>query len=183
MLSNTREKTLTTILGVSVVAAGGYSVLESQILQPLDAANAQVSAAQLRNTNLETEFAAGEHAQRNLGDVVGQSLPEDPSIASVMYQEWLLQRSNEAGFESPLIIPGSPIPVDDVGAMDPIAGDVKWAENSDIGYFAQDHADLFDSDLDIFAWMSQWRRPGDDEQAVRTVLGRLLFSRDQFGQR
>ena len=115
MLSNTREKTLTTILGVSVVAAGGYSMLESQVLQPLDAANAQISAAQLRNTSLETEFAAVEHAQRNLGDVSGRSLPEDPSVASVMYQEWLLQRSNEAGFESPLIIPGSPIPVDDVG--------------------------------------------------------------------
>jgi ATPase subunit of ABC transporter with duplicated ATPase domains len=26
--------------------------------------------------------------------------------------------------------------------------------------------------------MTQWRRPGDDDQAVRSVLGRLLFSGD-----
>ena len=115
MFLNTREKTLATILGAAVVAASGYSLLESQVLQPLDAANAKVSAARLRNANLQAEFASVEHAQRYLRDVAGQSLPEDPSVASVMYQEWLLRRSNEAGFESPLIIPGSPIPVDDVG--------------------------------------------------------------------
>jgi len=68
------------------------------------------------------------------------------------------------------------------GAMTPMAGAVKWSENASIGHFAQDHADLFDCDLSVFDWVSQWARPGDDEQALRTVLGRLLFSRDQFGQ-
>ncbi len=68
------------------------------------------------------------------------------------------------------------------GEMTPMAGNVKWSENANIGYFAQDHADLFANDLDVFNWLSQWRRPGDDEQTVRTVLGRLLFSRDQFKQ-
>ena len=69
-----------------------------------------------------------------------------------------------------------------VGEMSPMSGKTKWSENADIGYFAQDHADLFDCDLGIFDWLSQWRQPGDDEQALRTVLGRLLFSRDQFKQ-
>ena len=69
-----------------------------------------------------------------------------------------------------------------VGQMQPIGGRVKWAENAALGYFAQDHADLFDGDHDIFEWLGQWRRPGDDEQTLRTVLGRLLFSRDQFTQ-
>ncbi len=68
------------------------------------------------------------------------------------------------------------------GAMTPMAGTVKWSENASIGHFAQDHADLFDCDASVFEWVSQWRRPGDDEQALRTVLGRLLFSRDQFAQ-
>ena len=69
-----------------------------------------------------------------------------------------------------------------VGEMTPMAGHVKWSENADIGYFAQDHAALFDNDLGVFEWLSQFRRPGDDEQGMRTVLGRLLFSRDQFNQ-
>ena len=68
------------------------------------------------------------------------------------------------------------------GKMTPMSGNAKWAEHASLGYFEQDHADLFDCDLNIFDWLSQWRQPGDDEQGLRTVLGRLLFSRDQFGQ-
>ena len=69
-----------------------------------------------------------------------------------------------------------------VGEMAPMSGIVKWSENADTGYFAQDHADAFDNDLTIFEWISQWQQPGDDEQTLRSVLGRLLFSRDQFNQ-
>jgi len=69
------------------------------------------------------------------------------------------------------------------GQMAPMAGNVKWSQNANIGYFAQDHSDLFDSDLSIFDWLSQWRQPGDDEQLLRSTLGRMLFSRDQFNQR
>jgi len=69
-----------------------------------------------------------------------------------------------------------------IGRMAPMAGKVSWSQNANIGYFAQDHAELFDCDLDIFEWLSQWRQPGDDAQALRAVLGRLLFSRDQFTQ-
>jgi ATPase subunit of ABC transporter with duplicated ATPase domains len=68
------------------------------------------------------------------------------------------------------------------GNMTPMAGEVKWSQNAEIGYFSQDHGDLFERGHDIFSWLSQWRQPGDDDQALRTVLGRLLFSRDQYTQ-
>ena len=48
-----------------------------------------------------------------------------------------------------------------------------------MGYFAQDHAADFDSDLSLYDWMSQWGKPSDDEQSIRAVLGRMLFSRDE----
>ncbi|MBS9425949.1 ABC-F family ATPase [Photorhabdus caribbeanensis] len=67
-----------------------------------------------------------------------------------------------------------------VGETEPNSGMVKWSENSSIGYYAQDHASDFDCDLTVFDWMSQWKREGDDEQAVRSVLGRLLFSQDDI---
>ncbi|OWO84422.1 ABC-F family ATPase [Photorhabdus luminescens] len=67
-----------------------------------------------------------------------------------------------------------------VGEIEPNSGTVKWSENSSIGYYAQDHAHDFDCDLTVFDWMSQWKREGDDEQAVRSVLGRLLFSQDDI---
>jgi ATPase subunit of ABC transporter with duplicated ATPase domains len=59
------------------------------------------------------------------------------------------------------------------------AGEVKWAEKARPGYFAQDHAVDFRQDLSLTDWMAQWRREHDDDQAVRSILGRLLFSGDE----
>ncbi|RKS87456.1 ATPase subunit of ABC transporter with duplicated ATPase domains [Orbus hercynius] len=59
-------------------------------------------------------------------------------------------------------------------------GDVKWSENANIGYYAQDHEFEFDDALTVFDWMSQWKQPNDDEQVVRGILGRLLFSQDDI---
>ncbi|CFV19162.1 ABC transporter ATP-binding protein [Yersinia enterocolitica] len=67
-----------------------------------------------------------------------------------------------------------------VGDYEVDAGTVKWSENSRIGYYAQDHASDFEIDLTVFDWMSQWKQEKDDEQAVRSVLGRLLFSQDDI---
>ncbi len=66
--------------------------------------------------------------------------------------------------------------------MEPTSGTVKWSENCNIGYFAQDHASDFATDMTLFEWMSQWRRPGDDDMAIRGILGRLLFSSDETGK-
>ncbi|MCV9879589.1 ABC-F family ATPase [Brenneria izbisi] len=67
-----------------------------------------------------------------------------------------------------------------VGDMQPDSGTVKWSENVKIGYYAQDHEYEFDDSLTVFDWMSQWKQAKDDEQAVRSVLGRLLFSQDDI---
>lgn len=67
-----------------------------------------------------------------------------------------------------------------VGDYEADTGAVKWSENSKIGYYAQDHAQDFEIDLTVFDWMSQWKQEKDDEQAVRSVLGRLLFSQDDI---
>ncbi len=34
--------------------------------------------------------------------------------------------------------------------------------------------------MTVFDWMSLWMKPEDDEQSVRSVLGRLLFSQDDL---
>jgi ATPase subunit of ABC transporter with duplicated ATPase domains len=62
--------------------------------------------------------------------------------------------------------------------LDADAGEIKWAENSKIGYFAQDHAAEFDQDMTLFEWMTRWQPKGADEQLLRGTLGRMLFSRD-----
>lgn len=64
----------------------------------------------------------------------------------------------------------------------PSSGLFTWSENVNIGYYAQDHAHEFENDMTLFEWMSQWRQPTDDEQAVRGYLGRLLFSADDINK-
>ncbi len=63
-----------------------------------------------------------------------------------------------------------------VNELAPKTGTLKWSENANIGYYAQDHEHFFDNDLDLFQWMTQWGAPEDDEQVIRGTLGRLLFS-------
>ncbi|MCW8829289.1 MAG: ABC-F family ATPase [Gammaproteobacteria bacterium] len=62
------------------------------------------------------------------------------------------------------------------GGLSPDSGTVKWSENVNIGYYAQDHAADFSRDMNLLDWMGQWKQPGDDEQVVRSYLGRMLFS-------
>ncbi len=66
--------------------------------------------------------------------------------------------------------------------LTPDAGEVKWSENANVGYFAQDHTRDFEKDMSVFDWMNQWRNPEDDEQDVRATLGRLLFSKGDMNK-
>ncbi|NOQ93785.1 MAG: ABC-F family ATPase, partial [Methylophaga sp.] len=67
-----------------------------------------------------------------------------------------------------------------MGEVLPSAGFVKWSENADISYCAQDHAPEFEGNESLIPWMDQWRKPKDDDQAIRGTLGRLLFSQDDL---
>jgi len=67
-----------------------------------------------------------------------------------------------------------------VGDLEPNAGTVKWSENAEIGYYAQDHAQDFERDMNLYDWMSQWGQEGDDEQVIRGTLGRMLFSQKEI---
>lgn len=67
-----------------------------------------------------------------------------------------------------------------VGELKAESGMVKWSENCNIGYYAQDHEYEFAEDMTVFDWMAQHKQPSDDEQAVRGILGRLLFSQDDI---
>jgi len=58
------------------------------------------------------------------------------------------------------------------------AGLVKWAENASVGYMPQDPTEDFAVDKNLADWMGQWTKEGDDDQAVRSSLGRLLFGGD-----
>ncbi len=70
-----------------------------------------------------------------------------------------------------------------IGDTDPSAGKIKWSENAELSYYAQDHASEFSNNEALFDWMEHWRKPSDDDQAVRSILGRLLFSQDDIDKK
>jgi ATPase subunit of ABC transporter with duplicated ATPase domains len=59
---------------------------------------------------------------------------------------------------------------------------VKWAENADVAYMPQDSAAAFEDGSTVFEWMRARGKQRDDDQAIRAVLGRLLFSRDEMNK-
>ena len=70
------------------------------------------------------------------------------------------------------------------GDLTPSQGTLKWAEKAKPGYFAQDHAALFDADTPLTDWIAEYVRMGgyegeDVETLIRGTLGRLLFSGDE----
>lgn len=69
-----------------------------------------------------------------------------------------------------------------LGDLQQDKGTIKWSENVDFGYYAQDHSGDFENDMTLFDWMSQWKQENDDEQSVRSVLGRLLFSQNDISK-
>nr|WP_216605186.1 ABC-F family ATPase [Pelistega europaea] len=62
----------------------------------------------------------------------------------------------------------------------PDSGSMKWSDNADIGYMAQDVSDAFAQSKNLFDWMADYRQEGDEDQQIRSVLGRLLFSADDI---
>ena len=67
-----------------------------------------------------------------------------------------------------------------VDELKPSTGMIKWSENANLGYYAQDHEYEFDSGVNLYDWMEQWKTQEHDDQAVRGTLGRLLFNQDDI---
>ncbi|MEF8698818.1 MAG: ABC-F family ATPase [Candidatus Accumulibacter sp. UW25] len=68
-----------------------------------------------------------------------------------------------------------------MGELQPQRGSIKWAEKAHPGYYAQDHAQDFSSDVSLTDWIAGFARnsasDGDDlSTLIRGTLGRLLFS-------
>lgn len=58
------------------------------------------------------------------------------------------------------------------------AGTIKWAEHANIGYMPQDSSAAFPAPVSLTDWLTRYAQEGDDDQVIRSILGRLLFSGD-----
>lgn len=69
-----------------------------------------------------------------------------------------------------------------MGELMPQYGAIKWTEKARLGYYAQDHAEDFQSDTSLTEWVCARQRHADGEDMetlIRGTLGRLLFSGDE----
>jgi len=66
------------------------------------------------------------------------------------------------------------------GDLEVDSGSIKWSENVNIGYYAQDHSTDFAEGVSLFDWMAQWKKDEHGEQEIRGNLGRMLFSRNDI---
>jgi ATPase subunit of ABC transporter with duplicated ATPase domains len=66
------------------------------------------------------------------------------------------------------------------GDLEATSGTVKWSENANIGYYAQDHSADFAENVILFDWMAQWKKREHGEQEIRGNLGRMLFSKNEI---
>ena len=68
------------------------------------------------------------------------------------------------------------------GGLKPDAGKIRWTDKARPGYCAQEHTADFAEDLSLTDWMAYWKSASDEDQVVRSTLGRLLFSGDEVGK-
>ena len=66
--------------------------------------------------------------------------------------------------------------------LEPCSGSVNWSLNANIGFFAQDADENINSDLSLIQWLNQWASPDTNEEKIRSILGRLLFSKDDVNK-
>ena len=64
------------------------------------------------------------------------------------------------------------------GDIDSDGGKTKWSENANIGYYAQDHSEEFEKEMSVLEWMTQFKNEKDDIQMMRSVLGKMLFGKE-----
>ena len=68
------------------------------------------------------------------------------------------------------------------GDLKPEAGKIRWTDKARPGYCAQEHTADFAEDASLTEWMGHWKAASDEDQIVRSTLGRLLFSGDEVGK-
>ena len=57
---------------------------------------------------------------------------------------------------------------------------IKWSLNAQISYFEQNIDYNFNTKMTLLKWMRQWIDKNEDEQKARSILGRLLFTKDDI---
>lgn len=65
-----------------------------------------------------------------------------------------------------------------IGELKPDSGTVIWGKSAQPTYFTQDHNESIPKDTTVYDWLRTYD-PTTEEQALRSILGRMLFSKNE----
>ncbi|PWI57814.1 ABC-F family ATPase [Sulfoacidibacillus thermotolerans] len=65
-----------------------------------------------------------------------------------------------------------------MGELLPDAGTVTWGKSAQPTYFTQDHHETIPKDTTVYEWLRSFDEQAD-QQTIRSILGRMLFSKDE----
>lgn len=125
-------------------------------------------------------FEQGKPLYRNVLEVHKLSNGYDEAVPLFKSVNFIIEAGQRVAIIGPNGIGKTTLVKTLVHAMKPLRGHAKWAENVNLGYFAQDHSEDFSEDISLFNWLTEWAQENDDEQVIRGALGRMLFSGDDI---
>lgn len=64
------------------------------------------------------------------------------------------------------------------GSLEPDAGTVNWGQSVLSTYFTQDHNETIRKDSTVYEWLKSFDDEAD-QQTIRSILGRMLFSKEE----
>lgn len=112
---NRREKWLgiglATLLGAFLV----FEPIRNSTFGSSDVFYQDMLAAKRKLQSLENENLIVQREMNSLEAMRSRSLPNDPAMACVKYQEYLIRCLETSGLKSPIVTGASPIPMDGVG--------------------------------------------------------------------
>ncbi|WP_206919313.1 ABC-F family ATPase [Alicyclobacillus suci] len=65
-----------------------------------------------------------------------------------------------------------------LGELAPDSGEITWGQSAQPTYFTQDHNETIPKDTTVYQWLRSFDDTAD-EQSIRSILGRMLFSKDE----
>ncbi len=65
-----------------------------------------------------------------------------------------------------------------MGELQPDSGTVTWGQSAEATYFTQDHRETIQHGMTVFEWLHSFDETAD-QQTIRSILGRMLFSKDE----
>ncbi|MCP4170882.1 MAG: hypothetical protein GY758_08945 [Fuerstiella sp.] len=115
MLKTKTEKRAAIVLTAILVLTLGHDVVTGFLLEPFDRRGRDVNVLQQKIADAEFEIKLTERAQHRLRESVENSLPADPIIATLQFQDWLVKTTEEVGLAGVNVGPGRALEEEGVG--------------------------------------------------------------------